>query len=187
MTKKQYFDDILPRHEQYTMKRSFNAYVKKQYNNTLFHNVNKGIQQATNVAYRLQLFLTDYVMHNPENVPPALLSLNGLYSITQLIRRLPLTSTNANFPKAEVQRHWNDMVMNHPDLTSAYNINTKILSDLCQRQSTCNNLHLSGNFTKRIKNFCRFKLTQLLEEVCLLDLLCDINSFFRYCRCKTRL
>ncbi|SAL98554.1 hypothetical protein, partial, partial [Absidia glauca] len=57
------------------------------------------------------------------------------------------------------------MIIAHPDLTTTYDMNTKILSDYCQRQSTCNNLHLSGNFPKRIKSFCRFRFNQLLDEV----------------------
>ncbi|SAL95010.1 hypothetical protein, partial, partial [Absidia glauca] len=81
LNKTQYFDGILPHHEQYTMKRSFNAYVKKQYCNTLFQNVKRASQQITNIAYRLQLFLLDYTLHYPNDVPPALLSMNGLYSL----------------------------------------------------------------------------------------------------------
>jgi hypothetical protein len=166
LNKTQYFDGILPHHEQYTMKRSFNAYVKKRYCNTLFQNVKRASQQITNLAYRLQLFLLDYTLHYPDDVPPALLSTNGLYSLTQLIRGLPLTSTNTDFPKNQVLEHWDRMIITHPDLTTTYDMNTKILSDYCQRQSTCNNLHLSGNFPKRIKSFCRFRFNQLLDEVC---------------------
>lgn len=174
MNKKQYFDEILPQHEQYTMKRSFNAYVKKQYNNILYQNVNKAVQQVTNVMYRVQLFLTNYVLHYPDNIPAALLSLNGIYSLTQLVRGLPLTSSNRRFPKADIQQHWNNAIENNPELITSYGMNTKLLSDYCQRQSTCINLHLSGNFARRIKSLCRFRFSQLLQEV-------SISTLTSYC------
>ncbi|SAM09755.1 hypothetical protein [Absidia glauca] len=165
MNKQQYFNNILPQHQQYTMKRSFNAYVKKQYNNTLFHNVNTAVRQVTAVAYRVQLFLLDFTLHHPDNIPPALISQNGLFSITQLVRGRTLTSTNGAFPKDVIVRHWNTMTETQRNLTAAYTTNTKILSDYCQRQSSCISMHLYINFPKRIMQFCRFKLALLLEEV----------------------
>ncbi|KAI8328115.1 hypothetical protein BC941DRAFT_235319 [Chlamydoabsidia padenii] len=165
MNKQQYFNNVLPRQQQYTMKRSFNAYVKKQYNNTLFQNVNTAVRQVTEVAYRVQLFLLDFTLHHPNNIPPALISQNGLYSITHFVRGRTLTSTNNAFPKDVIVQHWNTMTETHPNLTTAYTMNTKILSDYCERQSSCISMHLYVNFSKRIKQFCKLKFALLLEEV----------------------
>jgi hypothetical protein len=106
INKQQYFGQIIPHHQKYPMKRSSNGYVNKQFNNTLFQNVNTAVRQTTEVVYRTQLFLLDCALHYPNNISPALLSMNGVYSVTQLVRGRPITSTNRGFPKDSTQQHW---------------------------------------------------------------------------------
>lgn len=47
--------------------------------------------------------------------------------------------SNDAFPRAAVVEH------THFNSTTAYTMNTKILSDYCARQSSCNTMHLSSN------------------------------------------
>ncbi|KAI8062451.1 hypothetical protein BC940DRAFT_118360 [Gongronella butleri] len=178
---KEFFSKFMPGSEKYTrvvdLRETLRPDLPQQAVAHLQTSIHRDSRFVSDVLARCQLVLTDFLLMNPTANCKNLFSQNGYYTLTRIVRGTiprpqnqqrrrgapPRRRQNPNVPVEALQRHFDALAVISPPMAHFHPGFASQLSIACKTQAANNKEHVSTLFDKRVKDFTKFHLAQLLH------------------------